>query len=73
MAPERSLYHIRVLSFWIERGYGSVGPKKRFLYNIHVLSSWIKREYGLQCLEKHFLHHIIRILFFLIKHGCYLE
>jgi hypothetical protein len=34
------LEHIRVLSFWIKRGYDSKKAEKRFLEHIRVLSAF---------------------------------
>ena len=68
----RFLYPIRVLSFWIKRGYGLEWLEKHFLYHIRVLSFWIKRGYDLEWLEKRFLYHI-RVLSFWIKRGYDLE
>ena len=34
---KRFIYHIRVLSFWIKRGYDLEWLEKRFIYHIHVL------------------------------------
>ena len=45
---KRFIYHIRVLSFWIKRGYDLEWLEKRFLYHIRVLSFWIKRGYDLE-------------------------
>ena len=66
MARKAFLYHIRVLSFWIKRGYDLEWLEKRFLYHIHVLSFWIERGYDLKWLEKRFIYHI-RVLSFWIK------
>jgi hypothetical protein len=48
------LDHIRVLSFWIKRGYDSKKAEKRFLDNIRALSFWIKRGYDSKKAEKVF-------------------
>ena len=62
---KRFLYHIRVLSFRIKRGYGLEWLEKRFIYPIRVLSFWIKRGYGLEWLEKRLIYPI-RVLSFWI-------
>ena len=72
MARKAFIYPIRVLSFWIKRGYGLEWLEKRFIYPIRVLSFWIKRGYGLEWLEKRFIYPI-RVLSFWIKRGYDLE
>jgi hypothetical protein len=57
------LDHIRVLSFWIKRGYDSEKAEKRFLDHIRVLSFWIKRGYDLKRAEKRrVFFHIVEVI-----------